>query len=235
MRLPPQKTANLIRLYLVSRYGGVWADADCYCVRPLDDWLPSHLDGGFFALRFAADEWLERNRDRPLARLFGRSTDRILSNWFLAGCAGNPVSTMFLPQHMSLFRQRKFRGTRLNKLILRLLLTVFRRNAYLASQLASAPILRIAGRFPYFIFHYDFARQILRDDRFHDAWRKVSRLDGVPSLAYSKTLHLPADEDFHRDFEGAGEVPVFKLHWKLQDGATSPNSRYRRLIDQRQD
>ena len=50
-----QKFANLIRLYLISRYGGVWVDATCFCCRPLDDWLHDYMGSGFFAFRRRAD------------------------------------------------------------------------------------------------------------------------------------------------------------------------------------
>jgi hypothetical protein len=51
---------------LLRRHGGVWADATCYCLQPLAEWLPSKLaPAGFFAF------------DRP-------APDRMLASWFLA-------------------------------------------------------------------------------------------------------------------------------------------------------
>ncbi|WP_378944379.1 capsular polysaccharide synthesis protein [Mesorhizobium sp. ANAO-SY3R2] len=231
LALPPQKTANLVRLYLVSRYGGVWADADCYCARALDDWLPSSLEGGFFAFRFDADAWLEANRDRPLARLLGSSADRVLSNWFIAGRAGNPISSVFLRHHLELFQQGNFGERRRNKMFLRFALFVFRRNAYVSSQLANLRLLQLAGTFPYFVFHYHFARLLLQDSTFHAAWRNVVQRDNRPCLAYSKNLHLKDDERFREDFEGRGEAPLLKLHWKQRKEVTLPGSRYRALVD----
>jgi hypothetical protein len=57
--------ANLLRLHLLARKGGVWADATTFCAAPLEAWLPPLTQSGFFA--FA----------RP-----GR--DRLLSTWLLA-------------------------------------------------------------------------------------------------------------------------------------------------------
>jgi hypothetical protein len=57
--------ANLLRLHLLARHGGVWADATTFCAAPLEAWLPPLIGSGFFA--FA----------RP-----GR--DRLLSTWLLA-------------------------------------------------------------------------------------------------------------------------------------------------------
>lgn len=41
--------ADIIRLYLLEKHGGVWADATTFCTAPLDDWLPSVMQSGFFA------------------------------------------------------------------------------------------------------------------------------------------------------------------------------------------
>ena len=38
--LTVQKVADIVRLALLRRYGGVWTDATVFCLRPLDDWLP---------------------------------------------------------------------------------------------------------------------------------------------------------------------------------------------------
>jgi mannosyltransferase OCH1-like enzyme len=62
--------ADLLRLDLLDRHGGVWADATCACQTPLDHWLPAVAYRGFFAI------------SRPVA-------DRALSNRFLAGAPGH--------------------------------------------------------------------------------------------------------------------------------------------------
>ena len=57
--------ADVFRARLLARYGGVWADATCYCMKPLDDWLLPLMQSGFFAFH------------RP-------APDRLIDNWFLA-------------------------------------------------------------------------------------------------------------------------------------------------------
>lgn len=61
--------ANIIRLRLLVRYGGVWTDATTLCLRPLDDWIGYTHTGGMFA--FA--------RPQPV---------RSLANWFIASTPG---------------------------------------------------------------------------------------------------------------------------------------------------
>ncbi|TIS62134.1 MAG: hypothetical protein E5W93_05355 [Mesorhizobium sp.] len=63
--LPDASYSDIVRIELLSRYGGVWVDATCYCLQPLDEWLDSVMSEGFFAF------------DRP-------TTTRMLSSWFLA-------------------------------------------------------------------------------------------------------------------------------------------------------
>ncbi|GFH25750.1 capsular polysaccharide synthesis, partial [Haematococcus lacustris] len=54
--LPPeastQAKSDLVRLALMARHGGVWADAALVCLEPLDDWLPNALEpSGLFMYR----------------------------------------------------------------------------------------------------------------------------------------------------------------------------------------
>ena len=57
--------ADILRLRLLRKYGGVWADATLFCERPLDDWLENYLSEGFFVF-------------------FGPGPDREIANWFIA-------------------------------------------------------------------------------------------------------------------------------------------------------
>jgi hypothetical protein len=70
--LPPEALSDVIRLELLARFGGVWADATTYCLAALDGWLEPAAPQGFFAF------------DRP-------GPDRMLSSWFLAAQPASPV------------------------------------------------------------------------------------------------------------------------------------------------
>jgi hypothetical protein len=227
--VPPQKIANLIRLYLLSRHGGVWADADCWCAQPLDGWLPDRMAGGFFAFRFPADAWLNSYRHRRLMRIVARSPDRIMDNWFLAGVAGNFISSTFLREHMALLQSSR---SGLVRRRLRLATALLRRNPYLSAMLSSRWLLRLAAMFPYPVFHFHFARLLLEDEAFDAAWRAVPAHSVVEALRYGRTLGQAVDPVFLDDMAGRGAAPVFKLHWDVTDGASIAGSRYRWLVDQ---
>ncbi len=62
--------ANLIRLILLKKYGGVWIDSTVLCHVSISSWLPTKE--GFFCF------------NRP-------SNDRLLSNWFIYAAANNYI------------------------------------------------------------------------------------------------------------------------------------------------
>ncbi|MEM9239762.1 MAG: capsular polysaccharide synthesis protein [Pseudomonadota bacterium] len=63
--LPWAARADILRLRLLRKYGGVWADATLFCERPLDEWLENYLTEGFFVF-------------------FGPGPAREIANWFIA-------------------------------------------------------------------------------------------------------------------------------------------------------
>ncbi len=79
-----------IRLELLVRYGGIWADATTLCTRPLEEWLPSYMQTGFFAF------------DKP-------GSDRMLSTWFLAATKGNAVIEKWRQASIEYWRTRTVR------------------------------------------------------------------------------------------------------------------------------
>jgi hypothetical protein len=68
--VPADALSDVVRIALLERYGGVWADSTTYCLEPLDTWLAGATATGFFA--FA----------KP-------GPDRMISSWFLAAAPGN--------------------------------------------------------------------------------------------------------------------------------------------------
>ena len=63
--MTPTNVSDMLRLQLLRKHGGIWADATSFCARPVDDWLVPLMQGGFFA--------------------FARPTPgRIMANWLMA-------------------------------------------------------------------------------------------------------------------------------------------------------
>ncbi len=74
--------SDLLRLYLLNRFGGVWADATTFCKQPLTTWLDISTTG-FFCFR-------EKQSD-----------DRQLVSWFLAAHKGNAIIQDLLQASLS--------------------------------------------------------------------------------------------------------------------------------------
>lgn len=82
-----QWKADLIRVALLRDHGGVWADASSFCQMPLDNWLPSLMQSGFFAF---PDTYPGRR----------------MQNWFLAAQPGNYLVTRWA-ERMERYYARK--------------------------------------------------------------------------------------------------------------------------------
>jgi hypothetical protein len=84
--------ADIARVRLLRKYGGVWADATVYCSRPLDEWLPPLMQSGFFA--FA----------RP-------GPDRAIASWFLASEREGSIISTWDSNTRSYWENRKKPGS----------------------------------------------------------------------------------------------------------------------------
>jgi hypothetical protein len=70
--LSPEARSDVLRIELLHRFGGIWADSTVYCLQPLDGWISDAMPRGFFAF----------NRPMP---------DVMLSSWFLAAERGSYI------------------------------------------------------------------------------------------------------------------------------------------------
>ena len=74
IRLTIAAKADLLRLYLLTKYGGVWVDATTFCLKPLDSWLEDAAKShSFFCFRH------QSVKSRPIEA------------WFLASSKSAPV------------------------------------------------------------------------------------------------------------------------------------------------
>ncbi|MFT6926339.1 MAG: hypothetical protein ACJAZP_001949 [Psychromonas sp.] len=83
--------ADILRLYLLSLYGGVWADTTTFCLQPLSSWLNNETKQiGFFTFRH------KENKTRPIEA------------WFIAANKGSIITKYNLKLFIEyLFKPRK--------------------------------------------------------------------------------------------------------------------------------
>lgn len=91
VRLTIAMKTDVLRLYLLSRFGGVWADATVFCYQPLDTWMPSVVDSfGFYTFRHKT------------------SPNRPIEAWLIAARQGDPVVRRVLELFVDhLFKKRR--------------------------------------------------------------------------------------------------------------------------------
>ncbi|MBF9003463.1 capsular polysaccharide synthesis protein [Vibrio nitrifigilis] len=137
--------SDFIRVYLLSRYGGVWVDSTTFCWKPLDSWLQYETKGcGLFLFK--------QTQDRP---------DRQIKNWFMASAKGNPVMVSLL--HALAAYNFKPRQQTLS-------ITRFKEYqdcpgiSHEGTGLELLNALEEQGRFPYFYFHYLFNEVVKSGD-----------------------------------------------------------------------
>ena len=65
----PQHRADIIRVNILNKHGGVWADASIFCNRPLDTWLHEYMKAGVFYFKYDKSSGLQ---------------DYKIGNWFIA-------------------------------------------------------------------------------------------------------------------------------------------------------
>jgi hypothetical protein len=75
--ISPQAVSDILRLALLNRHGGVWADATLLCMQPLDPWLEA-------AVR-PAGLWMYHGHGGGMDGRFGPAS------WFIASEARSPI------------------------------------------------------------------------------------------------------------------------------------------------
>jgi hypothetical protein len=193
--LSVQHRADLLRLDLLAHHGGVWADATCFCVQPLDDWLLPNMESGFFAF------------SRP-------GPDRLMSNWFLAAELRNMLVNRLFDRMAAYwggtaFHQDKRQVTR--KILTRLLRHSPRTRAWWFS----SPVRDLLAVSPYFAFHYGFEKLVREDRESAEIWRRTPKIsaDG-PQRLYRAGLLGPGSPELRSEIDRRA-IPVYKTTWKL--------------------
>jgi len=194
LRARTQARSDLVRINLLQRHGGLWVDATCFCITPLDDWLGRYAGSGFFAFR-------------------NPGADRLLSSWFLAAAPQSYIANTWADA-----ANRYWSGPTPPKRVLGPRFTAHTPRLWL-----SKPVKEWLRIYPYYWFHYLFRELYGRDPRFRDLWDQVpERAAGEPHAALRKGLHNPIDDSFRREID-QGAVPLYKLNWRAGENATSPD------------
>ena len=209
--LSMQQAADMLRLDLLANHGGVWVDATCFCVQPLDEWLFSKMESGFFAF------------DRP-------GKDRIMSSWFLAAEPGNHLVSKMFTFMRSYWISSPVRHDNRDQVV-----RIFTRLLQLSPQTRGWWFSRLLrermGATPYFALHYGFEKLIREDPECGQIWSRTPKVsaDG-PHRLFAAGLLSQATDSVRAEIDRR-EVPVYKTTWKLKDSAVPSGSLLAYLLD----
>jgi hypothetical protein len=194
---PVQKVAALSRLALLSRYGGVWADATTFCAKSLDDWLFEHMAGGFFA--FA-----------------NPGPDRLMANWFIAADADHIIVNELYDQFFKFFHKNYFNrlNTQAGQRDLKKYSAKWNSSIESTVRWHSFFARKVMRVYPYFIFHYTFNKIILENKECRDIWNNVEYLPARRAFVIGSGKKKRASPEERFELIENLVSPVFKLKWQ---------------------
>jgi hypothetical protein len=187
--------SDLLRLDLLAHHGGVWADSTCFCVQPLDDWLPPNSESGFFAF------------DRP-------GPGRVISSWFLAAQPGNILVSRLFDLMLAYWGDHWFHSGE-RQVIRKALTRLLQHSPHTREWWFSPPVRDWLAVCPYYALHYGFEKLVRGDPECADIWRRTPKIsaDG-PHRLYRAGLLAPASAELRSEIDRR-ETPVYKTTWKL--------------------
>ena len=188
--------SDLIRLLLLSTYGGVWADVTTFCTKPLDTWIDDYASSGFFVFR------------KP-------GKDRIMSNWFIASQKDSPVCTKLYRRLRRYWIENDFgRANRIQRKATAMFTKYFNRSEQTTKYWFSPVVTKIFKVYPYFAFHYMFERLVASDNECKAIWTKTKIASAdPPHLLYFSGLASPLTETIKKQIDDK-DIPLFKLTYK---------------------
>jgi Capsular polysaccharide synthesis protein len=194
--LSRQHRSDLLRLDLLAKHGGVWADATCFCVQALDSWLPPNLDSGFFAFSWPGPE-------------------RIISNWFLAAEPQNILVSRLHEFMLDYWGSHPFRRDRQHlsgRALTRLLRISPRTRGWWFSQVIKDG-LAIS---PYYAMHFAFEKLVREDPECARVWARTPKVSAeLPHRLQHAGLLSPASVAIRSEIDRR-EVPIYKTAWNLK-------------------
>ena len=201
-RLGKAQQSDLVRLHLLSTYGGCWVDSTCFCTKPLDEWLDDCTKSGFFAF------------SNP-----GR--DRLISNWFLVSEQGNIITSKLYKQLSAYFTENEYRNVNRTR-NMRLLKKILCRTTKTTKFWFNPLFTKVLKFFPYYCFHYLFTELVHRDRKCRQVWQMMPKLGADSCHSVLKQMHSPLTQDFKQAIDKS-LVPVYKLSYKKYGCESSEN------------
>lgn len=203
-KLTATTKSDLFRLQLLSDYGGVWADATTYCMRPLDGWIDECAKSGFFAF-------------------YKPGRDRVISSWFMVSEKECPVTVRMRDQFAAFFMVNRMDNNRM-KIARSLLSRMLNRSERTTRYWFTPLVTKYLKVYPYFVFHYMFERVVSTDEESKEIWGDTKKVDANPLHKVVRGgLCNPVTDDIIKEISEK-KTPVYKLSWKYDHGEYSSDT-----------
>lgn len=191
-----QALSDIVRVELLARHGGVWVDATCFCMGPLDNWLGEHARPGFFAF------------DKP-------SRSRLLDAWFMASSPDCYLTHQLLEAAERYWSSNHGLKLRPSKTLAdRLMLKLFSANVWSTQLWFSYPVRRGLRVYPYMWLPFLFARLYRTDPHFRRSWGEVEKISAdLPHRLQKVGLLSPLTDSVKEEIDGR-RSPLYKLDWR---------------------
>jgi hypothetical protein len=191
--------SDLIRTQLLIKYGGVWADPTIYFMKPLDEWLPDYMDADVFMFH------------RP-----GR--DRVISNWFIAAEAKNPLLEKIYSELCTYWNDHEFKnlGRKEKSSVEQWLNRIINRNLSWPRIWFSPIMTRIFKLYPYMVYHFKVYDLIQSDRESAEIYRKMNKFSADTPHKMQRFGLLEPLSDEARQWIDEKKSPLYKLTWKLK-------------------
>ena len=197
--LPPVRKADAVRLALLARYGGFWADAGILVTAPVKSWVqPQVSDSGFFVFQDV-------------------DQSRIMDNWFI----GSHHSSAFLQElyrrHNDFFNQKRIHEAHSlaktpSKLATHSIVAIKKilgPSVQSTAAWAKFPLSRLP-MYPYFVMHY-MANAMVGDPDLAEDFASMTKVTAAQALALRKLVDRQK-LSFDRAKMPSEAVPVHKLN-----------------------
>lgn len=208
--------SDLLRLALLSEYGGVWVDATVFCTRPLDEWIDDVTASGFFAFH------------RP-------GSDRLISSWFIASEKKNPI-VLELYHRMTIFwiRHKFNQHNKVQRKMIALLSTWLNRSDKTTKYWFHPVVTGLLKIYPYFVLHYTFERVVATDSGCKEIWDKTKKVSAdlphrVQQIGF---FTFPSQEILEEVYNK--NIPMFKLTWKYDHDQYTEESLLHYILEQQE-
>lgn len=207
-----QYGSDLIRLDLLTKYGGVWADATTFCTKPLESWLAEYLIDGLFAFDSIKKE-------------------RWVQSWFIAANKESPFIKLWRDAMFNQFETTQYRKMGYwSRQAIRKLMSMRKRGSIDNDFWFSDLMVKTLRIHPYPMVMYVFEYALSKNATLLAQWEAGKRLiDREAEELQTLGIHQAASTE-SKTFLDMNTAPLYKLNWRHCTGQVEAGSNFDYLL-----